>query len=355
MTPEFWQGKTVLVTGHTGFKGAWTCRWLATLGARVVGYSIDRPSSPCLYDLLDGDNDVVSEIADVRDLETLRATFRRHSPDIVLHMAAQSLVRRSYQAPLETLSTNVLGTANVLEAARLEPSARAVIVVTSDKCYENSDLGRPFSESDPMGGYDPYSASKGAAELVTAAWRRSYFDEAGGVGIASVRAGNVIGGGDFAQDRIVPDIINAFEAQHRVPLRNPAATRPWQFVLEPLHGYLTLAQALYQTPERYAGGWNFGPREEDVKPVSWLTDALAERWGDGAGWVADGANHPHEASRLTLDCAKARLELAWQPVLTLAQTLDWIVEWYRAFFDGQSIHAVTTAQINRYQTALSHV
>lgn len=355
MTPDFWLGKTVLLTGHTGFKGAWLSLWLKSVGANVIGFSLDRPSQPCLYDLAGVSVDVHDIKGDIRQFDALSATVAQHAPDIVIHMAAQSLVRRSYREPLQTYATNVMGTANLLEAVRANPGARVMLVVTSDKCYQNQDPDAAFNEADPMGGHDPYSSSKGCAELVTAAWRQSFFSEHTGLGVASARAGNVIGGGDFAEDRIIPDIVNAFQAGRKVELRNPDATRPWQFVLEPLNGYLNLAEHLWSDPAAFASGWNFGPSEEDVRPVAWLTNALAARWGERAGWECDGTEHPYESTRLTLDCSKAQRLLAWRPALTLDETLDWVIEWYRTYFAGGDLRTVSLQQIERFQAKVRHV
>lgn len=355
MTPDFWLGKTVLLTGHTGFKGAWLSLWLKSVGANVIGFSLERPSQPCLFDLAGVGIDVHDMEGDVQQFDALNAAVAEHAPDIVIHMAAQSLVRRSYRAPLETFATNVMGTANLLEAVRANPGARVVLVVTSDKCYENREHNAAFNETDAMGGHDPYSSSKGCAELVTAAWRQSFFSTQSAPGVASARAGNVIGGGDFAEDRIVPDIVNAFQAGRKVELRHPDAIRPWQFVLEPLNGYLDLAERLWSDPMAFASGWNFGPREEDVRPVAWLANALAARWGELAGWEFDATHHPHEATHLTLDCSKAQRLLKWQPALPLDETLDWIVEWYRTYFSGGDVRSVTLHQIEQFQSRVCDV
>lgn len=356
MRPDFWRGKRVLVTGHTGFKGSWLSLWLDALGSRVTGYSLDPPSDPSLFELARVAEGVEDIRADIRDLDRLQSCMAGR--EIVIHMAAQSLVRRSYHEPLETYATNVMGTANVLEAARRAGGVRAVIVVTSDKCYENREQAAGYRETDPMGGYDPYSSSKGCAELVTAAWRSSFFNPADyashGVAVASVRAGNVIGGGDWAEDRIIPDIMTAFREGRPVRLRNPDAIRPWQFVLEPLNGYLTLAERLCDDGPAFAEAWNFGPDDADMQSVAWLTDALAERWGEGAGRETDATHHPHETTVLKLDCSHARDALGWRPVQTLGETLDRIVEWYRASFAGEDMRALTLGQIQRFQEKAQH-
>lgn len=358
MTPEFWAGKRVLITGHTGFKGSWLSLWLQALGARVTGFSLDFPSEPCLFDLASVATGISDIQGDVRDFPGLQACMQESCCEVVIHMAAQSLVRRSYRDPLETYSTNVMGTANVLEAARKTDTVRVIIIVTSDKCYENREQDAGYRETDPMGGFDPYSSSKGCAELVTAAWRNSYFNPADypahGVAVASARAGNVIGGGDWAEDRIIPDIMYAFHEARPVQLRNPAAVRPWQFVMEPLNGYLTLAERMWSDGSAFSEAWNFGPADSGLRSVSWLADALARRWGDDARWTADAADHPHEATLLRLDCTHAHQQLQWSPVQEIGATLDWIVEWYQAYFNGSDIRAVTLDQIRRFQEIVIH-
>lgn len=358
MRPGFWAGKKVLITGHTGFKGSWLSLWLQVAGARVTGFSLDRPSDPCLFDLASVASGITDIHGDIRNLSLLTSCLRESECEVVIHMAAQSLVRRSYRDPLDTYSTNVMGTANVLEAVRNSDTVRVVIIVTSDKCYENREQDAGYKETDPMGGFDPYSSSKGCAELVTAAWRNSYFNPADyaahRVAVASARAGNVIGGGDWAEDRIIPDIMNAFQERRPVTLRNPAAIRPWQFVMEPLNGYLTLAERMWDDGSAYSSAWNFGPEDARLRSVSWLTDALAVRWGKGAGWHAHADNHPHEAKLLRLDCTHARQHLQWKPLQDTEESLDWIVEWYRAYFNGSDVRAVTLDQVRRFQESALH-
>jgi CDP-glucose 4,6-dehydratase len=358
MKPEFWRGKKILLTGHTGFKGSWLTLWLQSMGAEVTGYSLDKPSIPCLFDIASAADGIADITGDVRDFEQLKSCMTEHSSEIIIHMAAQSLVRRSYREPLETYATNVMGTANILEAARTADSARVVIIVTSDKCYENREQVGGYHENDPMGGFDPYSSSKGCAELVTAAWRNSFFNPAEyvshGVAVASARAGNVIGGGDWAEDRIIPDIMNAFNAGEAVQLRNPDAIRPWQFVMEPLNGYLTLAEHMWNDGAGYSRAWNFGPADEDLQSVSWLTDRLAERWGAGARRDAGVGEHLHEAALLRLDSSLARTDLQWHSLLDLDETLDWIMEWYRGYYKGSDIREVTINQIQRFQGKAQH-
>ena len=433
MKPGFWKDKRVLVTGHTGFKGGWLCLWLQQMGVKVVGYSLDPPSSPSLFELAKVSEGMISLHGDVRDLPKLMATMQEHQPEIVIHMAAQSLVRYSYANPVETYATNVMGTVNVLEAVRHAGGTRAALIVTSDKCYENRERAQGYREDEPMGGYDPYSSSKGCAELVTAAYRNSYFKEPldehpkkdvpspfmggeaetgkgpvdlfpaererglsahpgqkrkdGGelhqgfepshphpnpppsrgrelnqgflnksgapqrtVAIASARAGNVIGGGDWAEDRLVPDIVRAFMQRQPVTIRCPDAVRPWQFVLEPLRGYLQLIELLWEQGGRYAEAWNFGPDEDDAKPVSWIADHLVTLWGEGARWTRDGSVQPHEAAYLKLDCAKAKTRLDWHPKLSLSPALEWTVAWYQAHQKKTDMRRFTLEQIARYQT-----
>ena len=351
--PSFWRGKAVFVTGHTGFKGSWLALWLHALGARVTGYALAPPTTPSLFELARVDEAVHTLTADVRDLDRLQREMDGAQPEFVFHLAAQSLVRQSYEEPVATYSTNVMGTVNVLEAVRRTPSVRVAVVVTSDKCYENRGEAHGCREDDPMGGHDPYSSSKGCAELVTAAYRKSFLGLPQGgrdaIGIASARAGNVIGGGDWARDRLVPDVLSAFAKRQPARIRNPRAVRPWQHVLEPLAGYLALAEALARDREAFAGAWNFGPRDEDSRPVSWIVDGLKARWGDGAAWEIDAAPQPHEAAYLRLDCSKARDRLGWRSKLALETALDWIVEWHHAYLARGDLRQMTVSQIARYQ------
>ena len=352
MNVSFWQGKRVLLTGHTGFKGSWLSLWLQSMGAQVVGYALAPPTNPSLFEVAEVGNGMTSIIGDIRDLERLRKVFVEHRPEIVIHMAAQPLVRYTYVEPVETYSTNVMGTVNLLEAVRSTDSVKAVVNVTSDKCYENREWVWGYRENEAMGGYDPYSNSKGCAELVTAAYRNSYFHpeqyKTHGVAIASGRAGNVIGGGDWAGDRLIPDIMRAISQGKPVNIRNPHAIRPWQHVLEPLSGYILLAQKLYEEGAAYAEGWNFGPNDEDAKPVQWIVEKLTEAWGEGASWVLDGGDHPHEAHYLKLDCSKAKARLDWHPRWHLDETLDKIVSWHKYYQQGADMKAVTLAQIDMY-------
>jgi CDP-glucose 4,6-dehydratase len=348
ISPEFWHGRSVFVTGHTGFKGSWLALWLAHLGARVAGYALSSPTTPSLFELSGIAQRITSIEADVRDLTLLHTAMRDAQPEIVLHLAAQSLVRPSYQEPVETYSTNVMGTVNLLEAVRRCPSVRAAIIVTSDKCYENKEWLWGYREDEPMGGHDPYSSSKGCAELVTTAYRSSFLSAPGAPGLASVRAGNVIGGGDWARDRLIPDILQAFAERRPVLIRSPHAVRPWQHVLEPLGGYLLLAEKLFHEPAAYAGAWNFGPGDDDVRPVSWIVERLRDHWGGDATWQVEEAPRPHEAAYLKLDCSKAHARLGWWPTIKLEQALEQIVAWHRAYLIGEHMGSVTQTQIADY-------
>jgi CDP-glucose 4,6-dehydratase len=346
MLPAFWAGKKVFVTGHTGFKGTWLALWLAALGSRVAGYALKPPGVPSLWEMVAARAGVESHIADVRDLESLARTLARHQPEIVFHLAAQSLVRPSYADPVGTYATNVMGTVHLLEAARRTPSVRAVVTVTSDKCYRNLETGRAYREADALGGQDPYSSSKGCAELVTAAYRSSFF--ATGPAVATARAGNVIGGGDWALDRIVPDIVRAACSGIPARVRNPAAVRPWQHVLEPLAGYIELAEKLSMRGGEYAQAWNFGPDEEDAVSVEKIVSEAVRLWGPPAAWSSDAGENPHEASLLKLDSTEARARLDWCPRLRLRTALEWTIQWYRSQANGGDATQLTLDQIERY-------
>lgn len=354
MNQEFWNGKRILLTGHTGFKGSWLSLWLQSMGAQVVGYALSPPTKPSLFEVAEVDKGMTSIVGDIRDLEHLRAVFTEHKPEIVFHMAAQSLVRYSYIEPVETYSTNVMGTVNLLEAVRGANSVKAVVNITSDKCYENREWAWGYRENEAMGGYDPYSSSKGCAELVTAGYRSSYFHpekyQEHGVALASARAGNVIGGGDWADDRLIPDIMRAMTQGEVVNIRNPSSIRPWQHVLEPLSGYLLLAQKLFEAGTGYAEGWNFGPNDDDAKPVQWICDQLTNSWGNDAHRVLDNGDHPHEAHYLKLDCSKAKARLNWQPRWTLAETIEHICNWHKAHLAGADMQSMCLHQIKQYET-----
>jgi CDP-glucose 4,6-dehydratase len=352
MTAGFWRDRRVLVTGHTGFKGGWLCLMLRHLGAKVTGYSLPPPTTPNLYT----DASVAEALdpveGDVRDLEALRRSMARARPEVLFHLAAQSLVRRSYAEPLESYSTNVLGTACVLEACRAAQGLKAVVVVTTDKCYLNRESDRRYREDDRLGGRDPYSSSKAAAELVTAAYRDSFFNPGSypghGVVIASARAGNVVGGGDWAEDRLLPDAIRAFLKGEAVCLRHPEATRPWQHVLEPLAGYLALAERLVLDGPEFGEAWNFGPLDDEARTVAWVMDYVCRAWQGGARWVQDTALHPHEEITLRLDSSKAAERLRWRPRLSLTQGFDLALEWYKAAARQQDLPALTRRQIQDY-------
>ncbi len=343
---EFWSGKRVLVLGHTGFKGAWLSLWLRRLGASVSGCSLPA-EEPSLFAAAGLKALVDSHYADIRDYKLVVAVTEKVQPDIVFHLAAQSLVRLSYQEPVETYATNVMGTVHVLAAASAVRSVRSAVVVTSDKCYENREWFWAYRENEAMGGYDPYSSSKGCAELVTAAWRTSFCGTRR-LGIASARAGNVIGGGDWAKDRLVPDCIRALSARQPIGIRNPASMRPWQHVLDPLCGYLILAERLTHEPEVYGEAWNFGPVDEDARPVAWIADRVVRAWGDNARWEKMGGDDLHEANFLKVDASKARSRLRWSQALRLDDCLDWTIAWYQKFLDGQSALKLTEQQIDQY-------
>ena len=353
MNPAFWSGKRVLITGHTGFKGGWLALWLQMMKAEVIGYALAPPTEPSLFNVSRVGEQMHSIIGDIRDLSHLQQVIREHRPEIVFHLAAQAIVRTSYEDPLYTFDCNIMGTAKVLQAIRQSDGVRAAVVITSDKCYENREWHWGYREIDPLGGYDPYSSSKGCAELITSAFRRSFFHgppdaSQAMTALASARAGNVIGGGDWATDRLVPDMMKSFMAGQPVVIRNPKAIRPWQFVLEPLRGYLMLAEKLWADGHRYADAWNFGPDDSSARPVQWIVERLVADWGDPAAWQLDPADHPHEAHYLKLDCSKAKSGLGWQPLMGLAQTLEWIVAWYRTFQQEGDMHAETCRQITDY-------
>lgn len=345
MHSEFFRGRSVFLTGHTGFKGSWLALWLQSAGARVTGFALEPPTSPSLFELAGVAGGMRDIRGDVRDAGALKSAIEEAQPELVFHLAAQPLVRASYDTPLETYAVNVMGTAHLLEACRNVASVRAVVVITTDKVYENREWSWGYREIDPLGGRDPYSSSKACAELVTAAYRASFFDN--GAAVASVRAGNVIGGGDWAKDRLVPDVLTSFIAKRAVRIRNPHAVRPWQHVLDPLHGYLLLAQRVLED-RSFAEAWNFGPSDRDARAVGEVVEGLAARWGADAQIELDRAAHPHEAGLLKLDSSRARSLLGWAPRLDLEKALDWSVEWYRCFADKGDLRALTLKQLERY-------
>jgi CDP-glucose 4,6-dehydratase len=346
--PDFWQGKRVLLTGHTGFKGSWLSLWLQSMGAVVRGISLDPPTTPALFNVAQVAACMDHKVADIRDFEAIKPLVQSFKPEIVIHMAAQPLVLLSYQQPIETYATNVMGTLHVLEAARHAGSVRAIVNITTDKCYDNKEWAWGYREDEPMGGHDPYSSSKGCVELLSSAYRKSFLIDAG-IAMATARAGNVIGGGDWALDRLVPDILKALEQQQPVQIRNPHAIRPWQHVLEPLSGYLVLAERLFEHGHEDAEGWNFGPRDEDAQPVQWIVERLCHAWGDGATWAIQPGDHPHEARYLKLDISKARQRLQWAPRWSLQTALGHITNWHQAWLEGQDMHALCLQQIHQYQ------
>jgi CDP-glucose 4,6-dehydratase len=348
---EIYRGERVLVTGHTGFKGAWLAQWLTTMGAEVTGYALDPPTQPNLFEALGLGSRLRHVVADVRDLDCLVAEVRAAQPEVIFHLAARALVRRAYEEPRDTFETNVMGTVNLLEAARSCPSVRAVVIVTSDKVYLNPETGHAFRESDPLGGFDPYGSSKGAAELVTAGYRESFFDDPDGAAVASVRAGNVIGGGDWAVDRIIPDAVRALAAGDPIIVRNPEAVRPWQHVLEPLSGYLWLAAHMLRDGHRYAGAWNFGPLDQGERPVRWVVDRFLSEWGSGS-WTTPTptGRAPHEAQRLSLDSSKAREQLGWAPVWDGPAAVRRTAAWYRDYYrDPATARVLVDDQLDAYQ------
>jgi CDP-glucose 4,6-dehydratase len=355
---QFWQGKTVLVTGHTGFKGSWLTIWLQKMGATLIGFSRSIPTEPSLFNSTSIGKRIVNIEGDIRNLRNVRQVIDEYRPEIIFHLAAQSLVRKSYLDPIETFSTNIMGTVNLLEAVRLSTNTRVVVNITSDKCYENYEWLWGYRENERMGGHDPYSCSKGCAELITSAFRKSFFygdsnNSLSQVALATARAGNVIGGGDWAQDRLIPDFIRAITEKREIIMRNPMAIRPWQHVLEPLRGYLLLAERLYEHGENYAEGWNFGPADSDAKSVQWIVERLTERWGVQKNWKIDSCKKNHEAHYLKLDSSKAKTMLNWMPRWNLETALIKTTDWYKAFYNNVDPYEVTLRQINEYECDLT--
>ena len=353
MNPAFWHNKRIFLTGHTGFKGSWLSLWLQQLGAQVTGYALPAPTQPSLFEKARVAENMTSIIGDIRDASALNKAMQDAAPEIVIHMAAQPLVRRSYVDPVETYTTNVMGTVHLLESVRQCTAVRSVVNVTTDKCYENQEWVWPYRENEPMGGHDPYSSSKACSELVTSCYRNSFFNSNlyahHGVALASARAGNVIGGGDWASDRLVPDVLSSFTQGYPVVIRSPNAIRPWQHVLEPLRGYLTLAERLHTNGTAFAEAFNFGPRPDDAQPVQWIVEKLVKLWGSNASWRLDASEQPHEATFLKLDISKAAHRLGWHPALHLEQALQMTVDWAQGLQSDKDIRALTLGQITDYQ------
>ena len=351
---SFWKGKKVFLTGHTGFKGSWLSLWLQSLEAQVSGYALTPPTTPNLFTVAHVEQNMRSVIGDIRDLDKLKKIMKETNPDIVIHMAAQPLVRYSYLNPVETYATNVMGTVHLLEAARENKNIKAILNITSDKCYDNKEIDRGYKENEAMGGFDPYSNSKGCAELVTLAYRNSFFNvekyHEHGVALATARAGNVIGGGDWAEDRLIPDFMRAIVKKQKVSIRNPHAIRPWQHVLEPLKGYLMLCQKLYEEGSKFSESFNFGPQENDAKNVEWIAKHLVQFWGEDAAFViAENALQLHEAHFLKLDTTKARAQLAWQPLWNIEEALQRICAWHRAHLEGEDMYTYSLNDIKTHQ------
>jgi CDP-glucose 4,6-dehydratase len=348
MNPLFWKNKKVFITGHTGFKGSWLSLWLQDLGTELCGYALAPNTEPNLFELAQVANNMQSVIADIRNLEQLKQSILAFQPDIILHLAAQPLVRYSYEHPVETYETNVMGTVNILEAASASDSVKVVLNITTDKCYENKEWIWGYRENEPMGGHDPYSNSKACSELITSSYRHSFYQSAGKA-LASARAGNVIGGGDWSADRLIPDIITSIMAEKEIQIRYPNAIRPWQHVLEPLSGYLLLAEKCWDNPKTYSEAWNFGPQTQEALPVSEIVEQMLVQWGSKIGWKDISGNSPHEATYLKLDITKANERLNWQPKLNLKQALSLTTEWYKAWRAGQDMNRITLEQIKHYQ------
>jgi CDP-glucose 4,6-dehydratase len=346
LEPCFWKGKKVFITGHTGFKGSWLSLWLQYLGAELVGFSLPPPTNPNMFSLVNVADGMTSIVGDIANFAFLKIMLQKHNPEIVIHLAAQPLVRYAYDNPIETYMTNVMGTVHLLEALRQTPSVKVAINVTTDKCYENKEWYWGYRETDRLGGKDPYSSSKACSELITSTYRHSYLNKQ--LHLASARAGNVIGGGDWAEDRLIPDIIKGCINQQTIRVRNPQALRPWQYVLEPLSGYLLLAQRLYNDGHQYAESWNFGPDAMDARPVSWIADYITSKWEEGASWIKTNESQAHEANYLRLECSKAKMKLGWQPCWNLEKGLQETIAWYKGYFRGECMREMTLNQIKKF-------
>ena len=351
---NFWKNKKVLLTGHTGFKGSWLSIWLKKLEVELIGFSKDIPTEPSLFKLAEVSENMISIIGDIKNFSLIQKTIQENQPDIIIHMAAQSLVRKSYEDPLETFSTNIMGTVNVLEAIKMSEKTRVVINVTSDKCYENNGMEEKFSENSPMGGYDPYSSSKGCSELITSAFKNSFYNskkfDSHKVALSTVRAGNVIGGGDWAKDRLIPDIIDSISKKIPTQIRNTNSVRPWQFVLEPLNGYLLLAERMWEKGNKFSEAWNFGPNDESCKSVKWILEKISKEWGEKFFWEEDHKENPHETSILKLDCKKAKERLGWETKLNINEALEWTINWYKKFLENSNIKEYTKKQIEEFES-----
>ena len=354
MNSNFWKNKKVLLTGHTGFKGSWLSIWLKKLGVELVGFSKDIPTKPSLFEIAKVSEGMTSITGNIEDFTAIQKVLKENKPEIVIHMAAQSLVRKSYEEPINTFATNVMGTVNLLQAVKTTGNTRVLINITSDKCYENNGTEKVFSENSPMGGYDPYSSSKGCAELVTSSFRDSFFNlkefERHGCSLSSVRSGNVIGGGDWAKDRLIPDIMNSISKRIPTQIRNTRSIRPWQFVLEPLFGYLILAQRMWEEGKEFSEPWNFGPDETDCKSVKWILEKISKELDDGFSWKEDTRDNPHEAKMLKLDCNKAKKRLGWKTKLDVNETIEWTVNWYKEYFKNSDMKEYTENQIDKFMS-----
>ena len=352
MNSDFWKNKKILLTGHTGFKGSWLSIWLKKLGVELIGFSKDIPTKPSIFELAKVSEGMTSIIGDINDFSLIQKVIEKNKPEIVIHMAAQSLVRRSYENPIETFATNVMGTANLLQSINTTKNTKVVINVTSDKCYENSGAETIFSEDSPMGGYDPYSSSKGCAELVTSSFRNSFFNakefDDHKLSLSTVRAGNVIGGGDWAKDRLIPDIINSISNRTPVRIRNIKSIRPWQFVLEPIHGYLLLVEKMWNNGKNFSESWNFGPEESECESVEWILKKISDECDDKFSWEYDIENNPHEAKILKLDCTKAKKRLGWNTKLNTDEAIKWTINWYQEYFKRSDMKACTENQIDQF-------